>query len=362
MLLEYFQDFTHREDPVPLAVRLVEGRVGHAVGAVFAIEAVLLLHDAFLDGGGHQEGLEGGAGVEAVRDGLVALVVRRGARVGVRVENGTVGHGEDLTRAGVHDDDETAAGAGPENGLLQVRLHGMLDAAVEGEDKAQLLVLLACHGALRQVELLPPGVTAPEDLLRLSPEVAVVAHLEALEAVGVHAHEADQMAGQFLVRVEALGFLDQVDPLHLEVLDLFGLGGGDHAGDPAEILRFRDLLGDRLFGLTRHGGQLCGRLFDVVDLGGVGEDGVGEDARGKLLAVSIEDDPSLGVELEGFVVLLIGKVLVGLPRHDLEVEGPEDEHAEQHQEHRQQGGDPEAEPFSRLRAHLMRTTCSRSGY
>jgi len=60
--------------------------------------------------------------------------------------------------------------------------------------------------------------------------------------------------------------------------------------------------------LTRHSGEFCGRLIDVVDLGGSAKT---ESAR--MLAASFSPFRSkmipARVELEGLVVLLLGEFL-----------------------------------------------------
>ena len=77
--------------------------------------------------------------------------------------------------------------------------------------------------------------------------------------------------------------------------------------------------GARVFGIGVHdGGEDARGGFLVVDLGGVGVDGVDLHRHGQLAQVAVVENAAAGSHLEGALLLLLGALDVFLVAHDLE--------------------------------------------
>ena len=87
-----------------------------------------------LEGRRGQDGLEGGARLEGVGHGAVSPLVDGGRLVGVRIEGGTEGRRQELSRPGVHDQDHAGPRARRAPRLLELALGDVLDGGVEGQD------------------------------------------------------------------------------------------------------------------------------------------------------------------------------------------------------------------------------------
>ena len=159
--------------------------------------------------GGHRHQLACGARLVGVLDGGVAegVGVRTGDVVGV--EAGGAGHGEELTAAGVLDDDIAAVGVGLGDPLADGLLRRPLDVAVEGE-------LYVGAGTGRMLAFagggdLPAAGLGVGDLAVLAREFLVQQGLDARAALAVGVDEPEDGGGQFAVGVDALGVLLAVD-------------------------------------------------------------------------------------------------------------------------------------------------------
>src|SRR5437870_337277 len=139
------------------------------------------------------------------------------------------------------------------NPVVELALGRLLDAGVEGELQAAAVVRSRLHPA---GEHLPPARVAVElQVLRLAADDAVEALLEPLEALGVHAHEAEDMRREAPVRVEAPPFRHGVDARQPGPADGPGLARQRLALQPHERLAALELRAQRPHRHVQRGGE-----------------------------------------------------------------------------------------------------------
>ena len=137
------------------------------------------------------------------------------------------------------------------HGLLQVLLHIVLNGFVNGGDQIEAVLAGVIFLELGKEQLRPHGVGGPDGSAGTAGKGLVVSGLDALQAVVIRAHEANQMAGQGGIGVIALGVRLQTD-----------------APQAVPVLEGPDFVGLFLFQLPGHGhipaALLPGFLIDLI--------------------------------------------------------------------------------------------------
>ena len=130
----------------------------------------------------------------------------------VGIECGANGESENLAGMHVLHDNSAVVRLGLLHGMIERALGHELNVLVDGEDHvpARLGFVLARAQDLRR------RVHGGVHLARNAVELRVEFLLQAAQAVVVHAHIAQHLRGDLVVRVEALEFFLEVDPLHVE--------------------------------------------------------------------------------------------------------------------------------------------------
>jgi len=100
--------------------------------AVFAVVGGVRPGGVLLEGGGHEQRLHGGPGLEHVEDGPVAGEPGVDAAAGVGIEKGIVGHGQDVAAGHLDDHGHAVLGVVGGDGLLQLVLDEELDLGIDG--------------------------------------------------------------------------------------------------------------------------------------------------------------------------------------------------------------------------------------
>ena len=349
----------------------------HAAGAG---EGVAVADHALLQGGGQDQGLEGGAGLIGVVDGLVAPLVQLSLAQGLQVlvavlavgglegvqlsldvrvtdDAGVVqvvawgvGPGQDGPGVRVHGDAEAAVlDLEGLDALFQDALAVALDGGVQGEDNVVavggVVVVLVAGEHFSAV-----AVAGGDHPAHLAGELLLVEGLDAVgAAVGVD--KADDLAGQGVLRIIALaggGDDDGVgqsvvrDELpHLVGHLLLSLAGKHLIGRVGPLQPRRDVLlinaqnlrealGHQLIGRLRRGGHLVGvspRLLHplgivFLDLDQVprgDNDPVDGGAHGQGVPVAVVDGAPVGLHRHIPGLLVDGQFLVIVVLYDLDL-------------------------------------------
>ena len=331
-------------------------RIGTAehVRAAAAVKRRIFIDHALFERHGQRDDLERRAGLVGVRQGLVAPLLRLrggehlGLLVGIRFGvNGLLilvadllivvqvkvaerDHAENGAAVGVHGDGRGAIlHVVVLDRLLQVLFEVILDRGVDGQVHVVALCLIVVVLVVDKEHIRATVIRRADDAPGAAGQIAVIALLQAVEAVVVLPDEADDVRGQIAVGVIALRVR----------LDL-------HAGEVVLLLErahffrhFRlDLALDDLIpavGILRHGQDLIIidvedlgkfardqlRIFFVLDdLGRADEDRIGRGVHGQDLAVRIVDRAARGRDLRR-AHLLVDRhffVLVMVYDHDIE--------------------------------------------
>ena len=159
--------------------------------------------------------------------------------------------------------------------------------------------------------------------------------LQAAQPVVVHAHIAQHLRGNFVVRIKALELFLEVDALEALILDqLPDAGSGirrDAPRNPGKAAPGFQTAGNLLLGGLRvvgvgvhDRGQCAGGRLLVVDFGGHGKDGVHLHGHGQLAQVAVIEHAAARSHLKGALLLLVGALHKLLVAHHLEPEEAQD--------------------------------------
>ena len=218
------------------AAAAVDGGIQHMDGAG-AVEGGILVNDSFLQGCRQGQHLEGGAGLIGVVDGPVAPLAQLGVRQVqlavlhkgrkpalidgggvVQIIGGAGGHGQNRTGLHVHDDACGALGLGGGHHLAQSLLHIVLHRCVQRQhDVAAVLCFIILLVAVEHV--IAGRILGGDHQARLAVQHVVIPGLQAVQAVIIRAHKADDLGGQGGIGVIALGIGDHVHAHNALVVD-----------------------------------------------------------------------------------------------------------------------------------------------
>ena len=298
-------------DAVVLALVVVNDAAGEGDLAALAVDVVVGRDGVLVERRGVSDQLEDRAGLVDIADGVVAEQCRRGVAKVVGVEGGADGQGENLAGVHVLHDHGAVEGLGLLHGVIESLLGKELDVLVDGEDEIAAGLGVALAGA----EHLAPGIDGGVHAAGHAVQLRVEFFFQTPESVVVYADVAEHLRGDLVVRIEALKLLLEVDALHVEGADAGGRIGADTAGDPGEVVSGGEAGGDlRLGGLrvfrigVDQGGKGARGGGVVVDLGGVGVDGVDLNGHCQLAQVAVVEHAAARRDLEGALLLLLGAV------------------------------------------------------
>ena len=199
--------------------------------------------------------------------------------------------------------------------------------------------------------------------------------LQATQAFVVHAHIAQHLRGNLIIRVESLKFLLYVDApvdareawvIWNEFVLIRGaridqrMNAGGHLrrnppGDPCKVARRVQVCGNLLLGGLRvvgvgvdNCGQRMGGRQLIRDLVGHGEDGVHLHRHGQLAQVAVIEHAAARSHVEGALLLLPGALLEFAVKHHLK---PEEANGNQNgPEEKEQADKPKTHPLERHHA------------
>jgi DNA-binding winged helix-turn-helix (wHTH) protein len=163
-------------------------------------------------------------------------------------------------------------------------------------------------------------VLLDHELAGLPGQLLVVLHLESAQAVVVDADVAEERAGQRARRVEPLRLGHEVDALEVQLLDRFGGGVVDLAGQVDEgVAPLTEPIGQDLLVHAENRGELGGIGGRVGDDLGIGPHRLLVDRQRQVDAVAVEDGAALGGQADLADALAGAELLVlrGRDRLDL---------------------------------------------
>ena len=356
----------HADGQHAVGVRVLDDATGEGELAVFAIERRGRLDHALLERRGHEQGLHGGAGLEHVQRGVVAGDARADAAPHVGVEEGVVGHGQDLARGHVDHDGRAGLGVVGGDGLFQLLLGEELDLGIDGQAHALAVDVVEFASLGIEKEAAARGV-ALHHVFGLAAGKALVEGLfHAFQAHVAHADEAHELAGEVAVGIKTCEFLGEIDAGQFRFADA---GGGAVAHAPGKIDhggRALQLLEHPLFLHAQHFRQEGGGLFRFLDFLGPHEQGLDLDAFGEEPAAPVVDlAPGPLVHFRG-QMLPDGFFRQFRAGHDLEIArtGPQPEPGQTEKNAHAREFDPAPIPDGLLLAIDLRSAhaCSRVPY
>jgi hypothetical protein len=253
---------------------------------------------------------------------------------------------EDLSRAGIDDDERAALRLVGVHRRLDLALGDVLDPLVDGQDDVVSLQRLPLVAAALEDEAAAP-VAQAMDLLDLAAQVLVERELEPVLALRVGGHEPEERAGELAPRIVAMALaLDRqtVDGVWLllgiaEVAHGLRLVAVDAALDPREAMARRELgveVGrverERLADARRRvaqSGFLRRVAVDAAEqLHRVDADARDLDADRERCPVAVEDGAPLRLDVQAALALLLGHVPPLGAVLDLDAPGARDDAAE----------------------------------
>ena len=132
---------------------------------------------------------------------------------------------------GIHDDGRAADGAVVKDTGMQLPLGDVLQELVDGQFDGRS----GGWRTLESVEGMAPRVGLHEHLAVFAADLRVVRGLEAIQALAVDADESEHVRGELLVRILAMAFLDEADPVEIHRRDLRGHVLRDLPADVSEV-------------------------------------------------------------------------------------------------------------------------------
>ena len=272
---------------------VLDGVTAHRQGAGTGIDGGGRRHQALLQGGGDDEGLDGGAGLHDVGDGAIPAAALVIVLTAVGVVGWLIDHGQDLPGADIQHHRRGRLRLVFPYRAHQLPVGEILQPPVDAQFQV-LAVTRWAHSLHLGDQLLTTVLDDPAQA-RFGAQPAIEGQFHALDAFVVDIREADDMAEDLPARIEAL-----VLSLHAQFMDLIvvldtgnilGLIGFDAAlkVDEAFVLPLRHPLTQVLDGQSHRLGQFTQRLGKVLELAGIGPDAGhgGTDRQG--FAVAVED-------------------------------------------------------------------------
>ena len=262
----------NRDATVVLALVVVNDAAGQSNLAALAVDHVVGRGYMLFQRRRIRDQLEDRAGLVDVADGMIAQQFRRGVAKVVGVEGGADGEGQNL--AGVHVlDNHCAVGRlGALHGVIQRPLGHELNVLVDGQHQVPARLGFALAGAEHVAARIQGRIHAAGDAVQLRLEL----QLQAAQAVVVHAHIAQHLRGDLIVRIEALKLFLEVDAFEAWTISAFtraAISGVTRRATQAKLCPLSEPRGNLLLGGLRvvgvgvdDGGQRVGSRLLVVKL------------------------------------------------------------------------------------------------